>query len=423
MDRGLNSITRAFLLALVVTALSAGGCVSFAPLSHENAEFLARAKSQEKDGIKVTVAVLSADESERYFGVPLASKDVQPVWLKIKNSQNYPVWFRPLGTDPNYFSALEVAYRFHSTLGRETNRKMDDYFEASHIRTFVPPATTSSGFVFTPMDHGAKHICVYLFSNRQLRRFRFYMPVPGGTFDYEKVDMEHLYGPEEMLSYDLAGLRKALERLPCCTTNADGTAHGDPLNLVIIGKRENVLFPFIERGWHLTEPFNTAAGFKAVWAFLFGSKYRFSPVSPLYVFGRPQDMALQKVRSRIRERNHIRLCLAPITFEGQPVWIGQISRDIGTRFTTKTWYLITHKIDPDVDEDRGYLLQDLTAAEGVARFGYVAGVGAAPRSVPRTTLTGDPYYTDGLRLILFISDELVPLSEAEFLDWEQPQPK
>ena len=34
-------------------------------------------------------------------------------------------------------------------------------------------------------------------------------------------------------------------------------------------------------------------------------------------------------------------------FEGKRVWIGQISRDIGVRFTTKT--ITTHKIDADVD--------------------------------------------------------------------------
>ena len=34
----------------------------------------------------------------------------------------------------------------------------------------------------------------------------------------------------------------------------------------------------------------------------------------------------------------------------KPVWIGQISRDIGVRFTFKTWPPVTHKIDPDFDE-------------------------------------------------------------------------
>ena len=46
-------------------------------------------------------------------------------------------------------------------------------------------------------------------------------------------------------------------------------------------------------------------------------------------------------------------------FEGKPVFVGQISRDIGVRFTTKTWPPVTHEIDPDIDEARNALIEDL----------------------------------------------------------------
>ncbi len=82
-------------------------------------------------------------------------------------------------------------------------------------------------------------------------------------------------------------------------------------------------------------------------------------MSALHVFGRSQDFALQKARQTINERLHLRLWLTPLRFQGKPVWIGQISRDIGVRFTPKTWNLTTHKIDPDVDDARDYLLDDL----------------------------------------------------------------
>ena len=62
---------------------------------------------------------------------------------------------------------------------------------------------------------------------------------------------------------------------------------------------------------------------------VFGRRYRTSPVSPLYVFDRPQDFALQKARKTVDERNHLRLWRAPVDFEGKPVWVGQLSRDIG----------------------------------------------------------------------------------------------
>src|SRR5262249_53726713 len=109
--------------------------------------------------------------------------------------------------------------------------------------------------------------------------------------------------------------------------------------------------------------------------------------------GRSEDIVVQKARSTINERVHARFWLTSYTFEGRRIWIGQVSRDIGVRLTSQTWNLTTHKIGPDVDFDRAYLLQDLLTSGFVERYGYVDGVGAAPASEPRENLTGDPYYT------------------------------
>ena len=106
--------------------------------------------------------------------------------------------------------------------------------------------------------------------------------------------------------------------------------------------------------------------------------------------------------------------MTSLRFEGQPVWIGQVSRDIGVRFTLKTWNLTTHKIDPDVDDARDYVLDDLLESGHVAQVGYVAGAGAAERTAPRHNLTGDPYFTDGKRAVAVFSAEVV---KPRFLKW------
>ena len=41
-------------------------------------------------------------------------------------------------------------------------------------------------------------------------------------------------------------------------------------------------------------------------------------------------------------------------------------------------------------------------------------------SEPRTNLTGDPYFTDGYRSVLWVSGESVALDEIEVLNWEPP---
>ena len=57
----------------------------------------------------------------------------------------------------------------------------------------------------------------------------------------------------------------------------------------------------------------------------------------------------------------------------------------------------------------------------VEQYGFVDGVRAATASLPRTNLTGDPYYTDGLRLVVFLSNQTTPLGETKRLLWESPE--
>ena len=123
---------------------------------------------------------------------------------------------------------------------------------------------------------------------------------------------------------------------------------------------------------------------------------------------------MQRSRRSINERLHLRLWLTPIRFHDRPVWVGQVSRDIGVRFTLKTWNLTTHRIDPEVDEARDYVVEDLFEAERLEAAGYVEGVGLCDPAAPRRNLTGDPYFTDGKRAVILVSaTQTVP----KFLAW------
>ena len=48
-----------------------------------------------------------------------------------------------------------------------------------------------------------------------------------------------------MVDLDDEGLRRALEELPCCMTNKDGSGESDPLNIVVIGPEEEIWPAFI----------------------------------------------------------------------------------------------------------------------------------------------------------------------------------
>ena len=77
--------------------------------------------------------------------------------------------------------------------------------------------------------------------------------------------------------------------------------------------------------------------------------------------------------------------------------------------------ITTHKIDPDIDETREFLFEDLAFAQAVKRFGYAGGVGSAPYEQPRDNLTGDPYFTDCRRIVMWVTGEPVVLDEIEVL--------
>ena len=205
-------------------------------------------------------------------------------------------------------------------------------------------------------------------------------------------------------------------------TNASGKTNGDPLNVVIVGNGVDALFPLVGRGWRLNEPVDAASSYRMAKAFVMGSRYDTAPVSPLYVFNRYQDVAFQKARSSISQRNHMRLWQAPFTLAGEKVWVGQISRDIGVKLTTKSWSLTTHRVSAYVDQDRDYLLQDLLLTGFVDRFGFVSGVGKSTPEKPRVNITDDPYYTDGLRVVVFLGSAPHMPMQVEPLDWERPSP-
>jgi hypothetical protein len=394
----------------------------FRPDTSGDEDFIARAQQKSAPGMKVSASALGARESERSFGENLAKYDIQPVWLSIENETDDQLAFLSIAMYSEYYSPYEVSYRFHGALSFAANRARDQFFLQRQISGLLPPHSRTTGFVYGVLDAGVKYAHILITGHDRLETFDFALPVPGAAFVGTSLRADGVYPGQKTEDLDLEALRTTLAKYPCCTTNSDTTRDGDPLNLVLVESKRDPIIPFVARGWHLTRKLDVASMIETARAFIFRDEYLTSPVSPLYVFGRREDMVLQKARSTIKERIHARLWLTPYTFEARRVWIGQVSRDIGVRLTDQTWNLTTHKISPDVDFDRGYLLQDLSMSGLVERYGFVDGVRAAPASAPRTNLTGDPYYTDGLRVVVFLSDQTNPLSEIERLRWELPPP-
>jgi len=401
-------------LLLCMTAFV--GCAYYHPEPMDAVPFRDRAQTQRRGGLRVTVAVPSDEESERLFGAPLAEQRIQPVWLEIANDTEHDFWFAPLGLDPGYFTPLEAANRCRS-FSSSANEQMRAHFLASAIRSYVGPGQRTAGVVFTNLDRGVKAVNVDLIGRDRLEQFFFMVLIPGLRADYQEVDQAKLYRPDQLRDVDEKALRAALEGLPCCATTEDGHGVEDPLNFVLIGGPDEVFPSFARTGWRVAEVLEGGSGLRTFWSYLFGSEYQYAPISPVYLFERRQDLSLQKPRETARERNHLRIWRTWLRFEAKPVWIGQISRDIGLSFNWKN--VVGHEVDPDVDEARNYLVQDMLRSQGLTRFGWVKGVGPAPPSDPRHMEDGTPFFTDGLRAVMVFGKEPTSLERIHLFDWER----
>jgi hypothetical protein len=415
--RSLHAYFSFATLAILVAAVF-GGCGSFRPVPLKEVPFKEHVESEKRGGVQVSVAVLSREEARQAFGVDLYDEQIQPLWVRIENDTESPFWFMLHGLDPNYYSAREAAYKSHFFIRPATNRRIDDHFERLGIIPAVPPKGETSGFAFSNVKLGTKEARIRLLGERQIEDFQFYLTVPGFKTDYSAVDWEALQATHEPVDLENENeLLHMLLDLPCCTTRQNGSGKGDPLNLVVIAPRGG-LYAFTRAGWDETELLTWSSGWKTFKAF-FGGKYRYSPMSALYFDGRPQSLGLQKARDTIHERNHLRLWWTPWRYRGHNVWVGTITRDIGVYFTTRAWNLTTHAIDPDVDEARHYLIEDLLTTESIKTLGMIGGVGEATKEDPHRNLMFAPWWTDGRRAVLYLAEESerIPIEEIQFFSF------
>jgi len=407
------------LMALTLVLAVAGCAKQYTPMPLEQLQVTTRAKTQTKNGSTVSAAILSADESMHVFGVDLAKNGVQPVWLSIRNSTDEKQIFLPMSVDPDYFSPHEVWWKTRYEKDKEASERMATRFRELLIPKVIAPHSEVSGFVLTILHSGSiRMINVDILSLSKTTTFNYFLAIPGFLADHHLVEFDDLYQADDFTTCNtLDELKAQIEALPCCVTNKNGDTDGDPLNIVIVSEPDAAWRAMVRRGWDETEPITGASAMKTVNAFMAHKEYKTSPISALYVFGRGQDIGLQKARKTIHERNHLRMWMAPIKYKDNHVWVGTISRDIGVKMTSKAWNLTTHEIDGNVDEARSYLVQDAAYSQALKALAFAGGVGEVDIKSPRLNLTDSPWYTDGYRAVLFLTNEDTPLADIKFLDW------
>jgi hypothetical protein len=144
--------------------------------------------------------------------------------------------------------------------------------------------------------------------------------------------------------------------------------------------------------------------------------YRYASARPWNAFGRVQDLSGRRISRWVAPQPHtLRFWLTPLRYQGEPIWVGQVSTGVGGRFASLSDG--AERIEPYVDEARNDVVQDLLYSQALARIGFVTGAGGA--SDPGQVPSGSSYHTDGLRAVLVFGSEAVSLAEIDFFHWER----
>jgi len=199
-------------------------------------------------------------------------------------------------------------------------------------------------------------------------------------------------GPKPLSREELAAVEAVLAGAPKRAVSKDGKP-GDPVNLVVIGSPQEIAQAFGTAGWGEPQRKTGKSLLDTARAVANDEAYDVAPVSDLYLYGRREDLAFEKVLNTFNKRHHLRLWQAAASAPGgRPIWLGAATHDVGIDVHPG---VVSHATDPDLDDERNQVQADL--AGDTQNLQLV--LPPAPLSTG-TTATGGAWHTDGRLLVV-----------------------
>ncbi len=182
-----------------------------------------------------------------------------------------------------------------------------------------------------------------------------------------------------------------IARSPRHTTTAAGHA-GDAINVAFIGSEEELHRTLAAAGWYAADPITLSTSIRIAADVVLNKPYPHAPVSDLYLWGRKQDAAFeQPVGDSPKQRHHVRFWKSrELDSNSEPLWLGAATYDERVEISRTTGG-ITHKIGPDIDQERNKLVRDAVQAGALDGYYWVDRFHAVTEG---RNGGGDPYFTD-----------------------------
>src|SRR5256886_12588088 len=196
-------------------------------------------------------------------------------------------------------------------------------------------------------------------------------------------------------------------KIPRRVGDKDGNP-GDMVNFLILGSEGAMQRVFTTAGWVKVDADVKGTVLHGIIGGLSKESYLTMPMSQLYLFGRPQDYGWAHAEpiSVVRSRNHLRIWQAPFAVDGETVWVGAATHDIGFERDQRN-NGITHKIDPDIDAERSYVEKTLS---NTGLVGQVMHFLPDDPMKEAKTATGGSFHSNGQVLVLKLSETEKDLS-------------
>jgi membrane protein DedA with SNARE-associated domain/membrane-associated phospholipid phosphatase len=162
-----------------------------------------------------------------------------------------------------------------------------------------------------------------------------------------------------------------------------------PISLIIAAESDDDLARvFTASGWYLSDPIDFRSVTKIAKTAIFNESYLMAPMTPSFWNSEVNIFGFQKPTETksVRQRHHARFWKSDfVTKYGKRVYVGTASLDIGLK------WLVTHRIDPAIDIERDYILNDLKSTGRVENLREVKFV----RPILGSNASGDQFFTDG----------------------------
>lgn len=199
-------------------------------------------------------------------------------------------------------------------------------------------------------------------------------------------------------SFERQSLAVYVNGLPVRTQTRNRGIPSDITNLVFLGNTSQILEAFALAGWRQAAALDSATKYRTVQALAENRGYAEAPVSTLLLDGKPPVLVFEKTLNTINKRHHLRIWQIAEDWNGQTVWTGAATHDIAVVISRKR---PVHKIDPQIDNERSKIVNDLLLT------GCVGGLQLVDRPrAPRATqnATGDRPVTDGEVAVVRLKD-------------------